>query len=339
MITKLLELWELDDSALSEHSLQASNALSFNKHLSIYSEKPAVPHHVHSLRDSCDDPSKISHEPAPETVLSESPTTESHVMLICEKCMHANQEHANWCVECGTAMLGANKIVQSQSTHSEVESDDLADMSVAVSTETSPPLIDGIDDEDSTSDLEFDSFHSPDSHRLSCTHVEQRQNDQDRSHQKVTDTSDSLVYDNLMNNTVPESPKRSDASPVVSKTHSSKQTKKFRIDKNTTSQLVTRKEYQRHWGTSSTYSWRKPSSIQKSTVCLSDDTYHDSLTQLGDLQYRSSSSIFPNSTNNRVPVLDLDAIDGQSLMSTSACTSIRSSPSIYEVRLSRGAYM
>ena len=326
---KLLELWELDDSALSNHSLQASNSFSVNKHLSLYSEKPVLEplqHHV----DWCEDDSiSIKTNHGPEKIWPESSTVESPDVLFCAKCRYANQEHANWCVECGTALLGTKIEMQS--------GDDLADLNLEVSTESLPPLFDRMADQNSTSDIEFNSLNLPNRH--TCSYNEQTLNDQDSNIYWVPHTnlsgysvSDDLV-DNKQTGSVPISPKRSHASPVMSKTHPNNRTKKFCntiVNKNTTSsQLVTRKEYQRHWNTSSTYMWRRPSSIQKTTSFLVGDTYHDNWTQpYAGHESHTSNSISPKLTKHQVPVLDLDTIDEGSLTSTSVCTSIRSSPSI-----------
>ena len=342
VVHKLLELWELDDSALSNHSdLQSSNALSINKHLSLYSEKPEEPfYHADSpLKDCCQNQSEIVW---PESSAAELPA----VVLFCEKCRHANQEHANWCVECGTAMLRTKTdALPRVSTHSEghehVQSDDdLADLNMVelIFTESrTPSLLDGVENQDSTSVTKFDSLSSPDEHRL---------NYHDSSnHQMCADTS-GLAFGNTKEiRSLPKSPKRSDTSPAMSKTHPNKRMKKFcntTISKHTsTSQLVTRQEYQRHWNTSGTYMWRKPSSIQKSSSYLTNDVHHDNQTQLGDLYTPSPgyenptlTSTLPRTklTTNRVPVLNLDAIDDNSLISTSAYTSIRLSSSINDVR-------
>ena len=324
---KLLELWELDDSALSNHSLQVSNSLSVNKHLSLYNEKQEEsPHHVDSLRDCCDD-TKTSR--GPEIVWPESSTVESPDVLFCEKCRYANQQYANWCVECGTALLGTKIEVQS--------GDDLADLNLEVSTESLPPFFDGMADQNSTSDIEFNSLKL--SNRHTCTYNEQTLNDQDSSNYRVP-VHTNLYRDDLVDSkrtgSIPKSPKRSHASPVMTKTHPNNRTKKFRntiVNKNTTtSQLVTRKEYQRHWNTSSTYMWRKPSSIQKSASCLVNDAHQNNWTQLSEL-YAGYESHTSNSilSKHQVPVLDLDAIGEGSMTSSSVCTSIISSSSINEV--------
>ena len=339
VVHKLLELWELDDSAFSHHSaLQASNALSLNKHLSLYSEKPKEPlHHADSPPKGC------TSQDGSERVWPESSTAESPVMSFCEKCRHANLEHANWCVECGTALLGS-KTDKHMSTHSEVHEheqsdDDLADLNMVdpIFTESLPSPLDRI--ENSTFDVKFDSLNPPDEHRL---------NNHDSNHQMCTNISgngDSLVFADVFSTkqtrSMPKSPKRSAISPVMLKTHPHNRVKKFcnstTINKST-SQLVTKKEYQRYWNTSGAYMWRKPCSIQKSSICPANDTRHDNQTQPGDLytpgyENPNSNSTLPKLTkNNRVPVLDLDAIDDDSLISTSLCTSIRSSSSINGVR-------
>lgn len=317
---KLLELWEVDDSSLSSHSLQASNSLSVNKHLSLHSEKPVLEqlHHVDSLK-VCDSSSiglKNSH--GPEMAWSQSSTVESPDVRFCVKCRHANEERANWCIECGTALMGTKIEMQS--------GDELTDLNGESSTELLPPLFDRVADQNSASYFEINSLDLSDRHAYDVKTL----NDQD---QAMVHTEYSVCGDyagNKQTTSVPKSPVRSCTSPIMSKTHPNNRTKKFcntTMHKNaTTSQLVTRKEYQRHWNTSSTYMWRKPSSIPNSTSCLVNDAHQLSN---GNKERHTSISVLPKL--QLVPILDLDAIDEGSVISTSVCTSIRTSSSGNEV--------
>ena len=340
---KLLELWELDDTALGNHSLQASSSLSINKHLSLYNEKSVdlepLHHedsskHSHKSHDSATSIIKTSHGPA--IAWTESSSVESPDVQFCEKCRYANEEHANWCIECGTALMGTKIEVQS--------GDDSADLNGEVSRESLPPLFDWRADQNPASDIAFDSLSLSDD-RHACSHNKQKLDDKDigpkvppiltnLSEHTYTPCNDSP--DSKQIGSLPKFPKRSLTSPIMSQTHPNNKTKKFHTTTNknvTTSQLITRKDYQRHWNTSSTYMWRKPSSIPKSTCSLENEAHHNNWTQLNHqlhtkCESHTPNSILPKLTNNQVPALDLDAIDEGSLVSTSVCTSIRTSSSI-----------
>jgi hypothetical protein len=215
---------------------------------------------------------------------------------------------------------------------------DLADLNGEMSTESLPPFLDRTADHNPASDSEINSLNLSDRRDTNAT---QNLNDQDTcsDHQVLVHTEYSVggdLEDNKQTTSVPKSPMRSCTSPVMSKTLPNNRTKKFcntTTNKNATaSQLVTRREYQRHWNTSSTYMWRKPSSIPNSTSCLVNHAQQNN----GSKLYTGSEShdLFSTSpklhaTNNHVvPILDLDAINEDS---TSVCTSIRTSSSINEV--------
>jgi hypothetical protein len=342
VVQKLLDLWELDDSALSGHSLQASNSLSVSKHLSLYSEKPVLReplHHVDSPKDCYKESSvSIKANHGSEMVWSQSSTVESSAgELLCEKCRYANEEHANWCIECGTALTGTR--IDSQTGV------DLADLNGEMTTESLPPFFDRAADQNPASDIEINSLNLSDR----CdTNAMQNLNDQDtcRNHQVLVHTEYSVcgdLEDNKQTTFVPKSPMRSCTSPIMSKTLPNNRTKKFRnttTNKSaTTSQLVTRREYQRHWNTSSTYMWRKPSSIPNSTSCLvnhADDQKNNGSELYTGSESHDSISTSPklHVTNNCViPILDLDAIGEDS---TSVCTSIGTSSSIEVWMLGEG---
>ena len=304
---KLLELWELDDSALSNHSLQASNSLSVSKHLSLYNEKPVVEplhHHADILKeDKSATQTKISH--GIEMARTQSSTVESPGVLLCEKCKYANEEHANWCIDCGTSLLGTKTKIEPQID------DDLhvADLNGELSMQSLPPLLGGTADRTLVSDIEFSPLSLESDGR---SFNEQKSNAQDGN---LNDDQFGVVT---------KSPKWSYTSPVMSKTNPNNRTKKYRnttaSNTTATSQLITSNEYQRHWNTSRAYMWRKPSSIHKSTSSLTSNVRRDDWTQLS----RSHTlAILPK---DLVPVLDLDAIDEGSLIS-----SIRTSSTINEV--------
>ena len=323
---KLLELWKVDDSTLGSHFLQPSNSLSVNKHLSLYSEDPVL-EQPHSLEDCDTENIGLRTSYGPEMVWSQSSTVESPDVQFCVKCRHANEEHANWCIECGTALMGTK--IENQS------GDDLSDLNGETSTELFPPQFDRVADQNPVSDIEINSLDLSGRH----THDAQTLNDQDGDDQAMVHTEYSICgdyVDDKQTTSVPKSPVRSYKSPIMSKTHPNNRTKKFHntaTNKNTTtSQLVTRKEYQRHWNTSSTYMWRKPSSIPNSTSCLVNDAHQLSNKNkfYTGSERHTSISVLPRKLQ-LVPILDLDAIDEGSLISTSVCSSIRTSSSINEV--------
>lgn len=290
ILPKLFELWELDDFTLDDPSLCGNSSIGR--------------HSLGSYTDGLD---------------SQSLESLGSRMLCCEQCRHPNLECANWCVECGTAMVSTRKM----SASSQLQSDNTAGASVSmpVSREAWPQLI---VDHDATSKFESEHLNSPDR----PTQMERTCISDDHCLLKndLLSMYDSRVchggvhLTNKQVDAVPRSPKSSNAFSTTQQNSTRKRKNCDDLNKTSVSSLsATGKVYCRHWKSSNVYMWRKPSSIQK-RECLPTDVCCGQQTLTDDGVSREID----------MPLLDLSVIQSN-LNLTSEGISTRSLSSVYQV--------
>ena len=276
--------------------------------------------------------------PPPDSFLcyTNGPLSESHGSdrRFCRLCESPNRDDANWCIECGSAIVGTNTL----SANLLLQCDRRSDTSVSPShsPEIFPRLLDNIMDQSLTASPKSDSFHSPET----CTPLQAKTSMENGLHLAVNylNLCDPMTHGEPL--TVKEQPNNySMIKPIArSLTPASQPSNVSRNDSDAvrmknTSPLVPQNNYRRHWNTSGVHMWRKPRSIQQSNQQC------QTLDLLGDLpgchadHVKQPPTIHRKPDNNSlVPLIDLSAIE-RDLGSTSECISLRTSSSIYDVRI------
>lgn len=261
ILSKLLDLWDLDESSLSDHSLPGTTKFSSIGYLG-YDDSSE------SRRDSFD--YLYPNDTDLQTTSSDSSVSR---LNLCDQCKHPNQDSANWCVECGTALL--DSVMPSQALQP-TECDSESDTNVSCTPPGSSHHLSGDENVDQASFTGHDYEFAPQSpiqstqmdlyvHVKACT-------------DSLPDDNDSLcnfrMHDELLKSTSSNSVQKVSRNrkllPPMSK--SPQRSKRLLSDSvddvsnkdKHSSWLDTSGGYQRRWNSSSIYMWRTPSSIGKS---------------------------------------------------------------------------
>lgn len=322
MLVKLFDLWDLDDSSV-RHVLPSSSY--------ICRSEP-----IHSPKRS------LCYANGLENHLSELSGADTD---LCKQCKSPNRDDANWCIECGTAMVGTSVSSADSQAHCDISlvpepHSPCSNFSVKsrheatyTSTYNSPSQqVNFHLDKNSTSNIESASHHTPD--KVTQLQGQSRIGNGQVNHLYECDSvvRHTHVTDHLIANKQTDStPKSSDtlAFPPISTT----QQNAGRVRKKDTSSLMgTRNNYQRHWNSSSVYRWRKPSSIQKCNL----------QTLPGDVPGGCTNptkicSVVHGGHSAHVPVIDLSALQSDFKLSLK-CISTRKSSSINVVRTNFSVY-
>lgn len=247
ILSKLFSLWELDESSLSDLSLHPSK-LSASRYPS-YSDNDA------GLGSTLGNAMQVAQS------LVQEPRAR---VPYCEQCGHPNQDSANWCIECGTAMIGVSPLSLNNSL---LLCESRPGSASSSSTASSPQLCE--DNDNISAELEYTSLPLPDT----LTH------EKDSFIQSTSDNESAMVCRRKFSaqeppkslNVISTQPSLNQQNPYSCATVDSRCSSPSPSPECT----HTRKDYQRRWNTSGVYMWRKPSSIQRHTVArqtLSDDS-------------------------------------------------------------------
>ena len=315
MLSKLCELWELDvaDESSLSHLLPSTKYAWGSE--AVRSSPP-------TNSSPCTMPCYTNGLQAPPT---ESPGSDRR---FCGQCESANRDDANWCTECGSAIVGTTALSAKLLLQCDSRSD--TDVSSSCSPDIiCPQLLDEVVDRSMTASTESESFRLPE------TFTPLPGKASIKNGQCLTVNYPNVCHSPVIHGvpwTVNEQT-NSVTKPVVKSPHVS-QPFNIRHDSNAvrvknTSPVVP-ENYQRHWNTSAVHMWRKPSSIQKSSQ------QHETL--LGDLPSghanlvkQSQPTIHRNTS--LIPFIDLSAIQSRDLGMTTECISTRTSFSIQNVRV------
>lgn len=308
MLSKLCELWELD--VTDESSL--SHLLPSTKYA--WGNEAVSPPPDFSLCYT-----NVLQAPP-----SESPGFDGRFCGLCES---TNRDDANWCTECGSAIVGTTALSEKLSLQCDSRSD--TGVSPSCSPDICPQLLNDIVDLSVTASPESESFHLPETFTL--LRGEASIENQQCLSVNYVNVCDPVIHGELL--TINEQT-NSVTKPVVrSLTSASQQSNVRQIDSNAvrvknSSPLVPQNNYQRHWNTSGVHMWRKPSSIQKS------NQQHQTL--LNDLPGGCANPVKQPPTlhrnNSLIPLIDLSTIQ-RDLGLTTECISTRTSFSIDNVRM------
>ena len=278
ILSKLFSLWELDESSLSDFSLHPSiDIIDYN----IYDPSKLSASRYPCYSDSDAPFGSTLGNDSTSMQVAQSVVQEPRARVpLCEQCGHPNQDSANWCIECGTAMIGVSPLSLNNSL---LLCESRSGSASSSSTASSPQLCENsVDDDNFSAELEYTSLPLCDilTHEKNRSFIHSRSTSDNDVYQSAMVCNDRTVHEK-MNVSAQEPPKSLN---VMSSQPSLNQHNSYRcatVDSRCSSPSPspecthTRKDYQRHWSTSGVYMWRKPSSIQRPTVArrsLSEDS-------------------------------------------------------------------
>ena len=253
ILSKLFSLWQVDESSLSDLSLHPSRLSTAS--YPCYSEREATSGSI------------CSNGGSRQQELQEA--------LHCKQCGHPNEASANWCTECGSAMVdtsmpSANLPVQW----------DIRTSSGCSSAVSSPPATENNTYKDSAAEIDYKSLHLPNT----LNQEEDRNNDlglhvsDDHTHaddslvlrhtgyetstytEEYVPATSCMSMDGEGKSLSPSKNSKITSSLLLSSQHSPSFVV---VDQGSGGSLLTSPSYQRHWGSSGMYMWRKPSSLHK----------------------------------------------------------------------------
>ena len=301
ILSKLINLWELDESTLNNHSLPANSQFFFSSH---------------SLK--CDEVSprrKVSNTVIHASTNSSERGQPFSQLNFCEQCNYPNQDCANWCIECGKAIERSRTPSEKLQGGSDCSS----------SNNFSRELLNNHVDQKSASKFPDCDYRLSPTCRYSQPdvnpHIDSSPCPSDNHHF----LSDSIATDEnqhtcFVQQLSPKSPNRFTPTSTSKPSHVNTPNDSDAVNSSTNSSLlITKRDYHRHWNTcsSSVYMWRKPSSIQKRNHLRFTTNLSDSV-NLPIVHRKSDNKL-------SLPVLDLSAIQSDCISSSGESTSTISS--------------
>ena len=307
ILSKLLNLWELNESTLNGHSLPANEQIFSGSY-------PLCCDDVSPLRDS------VSNTLSTANHASTNPSERGQQcseLISCEQCNHINQDNANWCMECGSAIRRA----RADKLQLEFGSD------CSSPSDLSPVLL--RNHVDQTTKSKFPDCEDPVTPIFTNSyskHMQRLESDVypqitysgqcvSTNHQFISDSM--LSRENQQTKSSPKSSRMFTPTSTIKPSHVRTPNDSYSANLTTySSWLMSRRDKHRHWSSSGAYMWRKPSSIQKSShVRLTGNLSSSDL--LSTMQRKSD-------VEPPLPVLNLSAIQTEYISSSENTSTIGS---------------